>query len=128
LTALPASPVLFTYLGTLDAMAAGSALFTGAIEPAPGIRSPRQRRTHMLDICAYVTGGRLTVECGFDAATAPPDSIARLMSCIEEALMVLVRHCCSDEAGGLTPSDVPDLDIDQDDLDALLDEVAALAP
>ena len=42
----------------------------------------------MLDICAYVTGGRLTVECGFDAATAPPDSIARLMSCIEEALML----------------------------------------
>ena len=44
LTALPASPVLFTYLGTLDAMAAGSALFTGAIEPwgFDGALNPRR--------------------------------------------------------------------------------------
>jgi non-ribosomal peptide synthase protein (TIGR01720 family) len=75
-----------------------------------------------------VSGGRLTIECGFDAATTAPDDMARLMSCIEHALATLIRHCSSDEAGGLTPSDVPGLDIDQDDLDALLEEVAALAP
>ncbi|HJV64064.1 MAG TPA: condensation domain-containing protein [Albitalea sp.] len=126
LAALPPSPVLFTYLGQLDQMVGASGLYAGTVEPAPGIRSPRQRRTHLLDVCAYVSQGRLTIECGFDGAAAVEDSIGCLMQRIEEALIALLRHCCSDGAGGLTPSDVPDIDIDQDGLDALLDEVAAL--
>ena len=48
------------------------------------------------------------------------------MQRIEQALVALVRHCESDGAGGFVPADVPHLGLDQDGLDALLDEVAAL--
>jgi hypothetical protein len=49
------------------------------------------------------------------------------MQHVEEALTRLLRHCCGAGAGGLTPSDVPQIDIDQQGLDALLEEVAELA-
>ena len=58
--------------------------------------------------------------------TACEDSVDGLMRHVAQALEAIVRHCCSSEAGGLTPSDVPDLGMDQDGLDALMDELAAL--
>jgi len=126
LSALAPSPLLFTYLGSLDAVAGSSPLYAGAIEPAPGIRSARQRRTHLFDVCAYVSAGQLTIDCTFEGGDMVEESIGRLMENIKESLAMLIRHCCSDDAGGLTPSDVPELDLDQEGLDALLEEVAAL--
>jgi non-ribosomal peptide synthase protein (TIGR01720 family) len=118
--------VLFTYLGALDQIAGGSPLFTGAVEPAPGIRSPRQRMTHLLDLCAYIADGCLTLECRHEGGEAVEDSVDGLLRHIAHALETIVRHCTSDDAGGLTPSDVPALGLDQDGLDALMDELAAL--
>ncbi|MCM2493680.1 condensation domain-containing protein [Burkholderia glumae] len=126
LAAFPAAPVLFTYLGQLEQLAGQSPLYGGAPEPAPGIRSPRQRRTHLLDMVAYVSRGRLTIESSFFGVPGVDESIGCLMSRVEEALTTLIRHCSADGAGGLTPDDVPHLDVDQDDLDALLDEIDAL--
>ena len=126
LAALPESPVLFTYLGALEQMVPGGGLFSGPVEPAPGSRSPRQRLTHLLDMWAYIANGCLTLECSFEGGAAAEESIGCLMQRIEQALVSLVRHCESDEAGGIVPADVPDLGLDQAGLDALLDEVAAL--
>jgi non-ribosomal peptide synthase protein (TIGR01720 family) len=126
LAALPDSPVLFTYLGALDQIAGGSPLLTGAVEPAPGIRSPRQRMTHLLDLCAYIVDGCLTLECRHEGGEAVEDSVDGLLRHVAQALEALVRHCISADAGGFTPSDVPDLGLDQEGLDALMDELAAL--
>jgi non-ribosomal peptide synthase protein (TIGR01720 family) len=126
LAAIPPSPVIFTYLGALDAIAGATPLLGGAVEPAPGIRSARQPMTHLLDLCAYVADGRLTLEGRFEGGEAVEDSIGCLMQHVCEALEAIVRHCCSAEAGGFTPSDVPDLGLDQDGLDTLLDELDAL--
>lgn len=126
LAALPRAPVLFTYLGQLDQMVGTSGLYTGTAEPAPGSRSARQPRTHPIDLCAYVSAGQMTIECGFDAARLPEAEADALLQQVQLALAGLIRHCCSAGAGGLTPSDVPAIDIDQAGLDQLLDEVAAL--
>ncbi|WP_185723077.1 condensation domain-containing protein [Burkholderia anthina] len=127
LTSFPRAPILFTYLGQLEQLSGPSSpLYGGPPEPAPGIRSPRQRRTHLLDIVAYVSRGRLTVEAGFFGVPGVDESIGCLMCRVEEALTKLIRHCSADGAGGLTPDDVPQLDVDQDALDALLNEIDAL--
>ncbi|MFL6662992.1 MAG: condensation domain-containing protein, partial [Rhizobacter sp.] len=126
LSTLPDSPVLFTYLGQLDQLVGNDGLYAGTLEPAPGIRSARQRLTHLVDLCAYIASGHLTLECRFEGGAAVDDSMGCLMQHIEQALIGLIRHCCDDGAGGLTPSDVPEIDLDQDTLDALLEEVAAL--
>jgi non-ribosomal peptide synthase protein (TIGR01720 family) len=126
LAALPDSPVLFTYLGALDQIAGGSPFLSGAVEPAPGIRSPRQPMTHLLDLCAYVVDGCLTIEGRHAGGEAAEDGVEALLRHVGRALEAIVRHCAGGEAGGLTPSDVPDLGLDQEGLDALMDELAAL--
>jgi hypothetical protein len=35
----------------------------------------------------------------------------------------LIAHCLSPEAGGYTPSDFPDIDLSQDELDKLLTKI-----
>ncbi|MBP0624105.1 condensation domain-containing protein [Cupriavidus consociatus] len=126
LAALPPSPVLLTYLGQLDQMTATASLFGPGLEPAPGIRSSRQPRTHLLDLCAFIARGRLTIECTFHNAPGVEEGMTALMAHFKANLVAMVEHCCGDDAGGLTPSDVPGLDLGQDELDALLEEVAAL--
>jgi non-ribosomal peptide synthase protein (TIGR01720 family) len=126
IASLPKSPVLFTYLGQLDQMTGASAFYGDALKPAPGIRSLRQRRTHLLDVCAYIANGQLTIESSFHGLPGVDESIGCLMTRVNDALTTLIRHCCSDGAGGLTPSDVPQIDVDQDGLDELLNEIEAL--
>ncbi|NIF50918.1 condensation domain-containing protein [Burkholderia sp. Ax-1724] len=126
LASLPNSPILFTYLGQLDQIAGSSAFYGEVLKPAPGIRSARQRRTHLLDVTAYIADGRLTIESGFHGAPGIDESIGCLMCRVSDALTMLIRHCCTEGAGGLTPSDVPQLDVNQDGLDELLDEIEAL--
>jgi non-ribosomal peptide synthase protein (TIGR01720 family) len=82
--------------------------------------------THLLDLCAYIADGCLTLECRHEGGEAVEDSVDGLLRHIAHALETIVRHCTSDDAGGLTPSDVPALGLDQDGLDALMDELAAL--
>ncbi|WP_175886743.1 condensation domain-containing protein [Burkholderia sp. BCC0044] len=127
LASFPRAPILFTYLGQLEQLSGPSSpLYGGPPEPAPGIRSPRQRRTHLLDIVAYVSRGRLTVESSFFGVPGVDESVGCLMCRVEEALTMLIRHCSADGVGSLTPDDVPQLDVDQDALDALLEEIDAL--
>jgi len=64
--------------------------------------------------------GELTLRWRFDASLEQ-HWVETLAGCCREQLLTLIDHCCSDEAGGLTPSDVAGLDLDQQGLDALLD-------
>ncbi|WP_241014566.1 condensation domain-containing protein [Burkholderia sp. Ac-20379] len=128
LAALPAAPILFTYLGQLEQMAGNPDFYRGTLEAAPGIRSPRQRRTHLLDIVAYVAGGRLILDASFHGAPGVDESIGCLMCHVEARLRALIDHCDAAPDGGMTPSDVPQLDVDQDELDAVLAEIDALEP
>ncbi len=45
---------------------------------------------------------------------------------VQTELTALIRHCMDPSAGGLTPSDLPDVDLGQEELDELLAEVALL--
>jgi non-ribosomal peptide synthase protein (TIGR01720 family) len=123
---LPQAPMLFTYLGQLDQLAGRSGLYAGKVEPAPGIRSPRQNRTHALDVCAYVTHGCLQIQCTFESGTFSDGEIDSALANTLRELSALIEHCLDPAAGGMTPSDMPDLNIDQAQLDELLNEVALL--
>ena len=126
LAPLPQAPILFTYLGQLDQLVKTSGLYAGKIEPVRGIRSPRQRRTHCFDVCAYISDDCLTIECIFDRTAFADDEIDVLLEQTKRELIALIEHCVDPASGGMTPSDTPDIDIDQHELDELLEEVAAL--
>nr|WP_260697089.1 non-ribosomal peptide synthetase [Streptomyces sp. 130] len=85
-----------------------------------------------LDVNAVVTDGaegpRLGAVFAFPAALLDADDVDELAGLWRDALTALARHVCTDPAaGGLTPSDLPLVDVAQTDLDDWRRRYGALA-
>lgn len=68
----PQPEILFNYLGTLEQLLPSKSMFRFA-QPLQVSRSPRQMRSHPLDISAFIRGGKLQVDwcySGLDDSTA----------------------------------------------------------
>jgi non-ribosomal peptide synthase protein (TIGR01720 family) len=119
LTAVP-SEVSFNYMGQVDLLLGGSALFDVDPEP-PGLpRSPRAARPYRFEVNAWVRDGRLTVSWGHGERRHRRDTAERLAERFLAALRELIDHCLAPDAGGFTPSDFPAAALDQKSLDRLL--------
>jgi len=62
LAARSSAEVLFNYLGRLDRALPDDAFFEISTETVDRVRSPRARRSHLIEINSYVADGRLRVE------------------------------------------------------------------
>ncbi|MBW8874482.1 MAG: non-ribosomal peptide synthase/polyketide synthase [Acidobacteria bacterium] len=90
LRAVPAAEVLFNYLGQLDPVLAGSALFAPAEEPLGDLRGGQGGRSHALEVEARVTGGRLRVAFRFSARLCSRATIERLAERFARSLRELI--------------------------------------
>jgi non-ribosomal peptide synthase protein (TIGR01720 family) len=63
------------------------------------------------------------VEWGYSEAVHERAGIEALASEYMAALRRLIAHCLSTEAGGFTPSDFPESELSQGDLDDLMAEL-----
>ena len=120
MAALPRPPVSFNYLGRFDGSASDGAVFAAAPESGGAQAGPDVPRTHLLDVNAVVSGGRLRASWGFDGAGADADAVRSLARGWVEELRTLIAHCTSPGAGGHTPSDFPLAGLGQEALDRLL--------
>lgn len=93
----------------------------GAVKRSGGA-SPRMpgERTHLIEIDAKVIGGRLQLDWTYSENVHCRDTIESLAAHFERALRALIEHCQSPDAGGFTPSDFPDAELSQSQLDSLL--------
>jgi amino acid adenylation domain-containing protein/non-ribosomal peptide synthase protein (TIGR01720 family) len=121
LAAQAPAEILFNYLGQLDSMLSGSELFKFA-GTLVGSRSPAAQRRHLIEIAAYVLDGRLQIDWVYSHALHGSSTIQNLAADYLVRLTALINHCLSAGSGGFTPSDFPEADLDQDELDALLAE------
>ncbi|WP_190120690.1 non-ribosomal peptide synthetase, partial [Streptomyces flavofungini] len=75
-----------------------------------------------VDFTAYVTdsaqGPELTASVGFPTGVLTRDEVRRLADLWCAALDGLTRHAAEPDAGGLTPSDVPLVTVEQSDIEA----------
>jgi non-ribosomal peptide synthase protein (TIGR01720 family) len=62
-------------------------------------------------------GARLHISAAWPDAFLEPDESGRLLALWERALRGLARHAEAAPAGGLTPSDLPLVELTQDDID-----------
>ena len=114
--ALPA--VSFNYLGQFaDEENAG--LFTLAPEAAGASNDPGMPRTHAIDISARIVDGVLRLSLGYSRHLHRRGTIESLGRTIADAVQELIAHCLTPEAGGYTPSDFPEANASQYDLDRL---------
>jgi len=115
-----AAEIAFNYLGQFDtALEAGSGLSLALESPGP-VRSPRARRRHLMEIDGVIAAGRLHLAWTFSPARHCRQRIEELAERHLTSLRRLIAHCTSPEAQGFTPSDFPEAQISQSDLDHLL--------
>ena len=112
--------VSFNYLGQFDQAVTGTLIRGFATEPSGLSLSPKGTRTHLLDINAMVVEGQLQVDWTYSQNYHQEETISRFALGFMDALQSLITHCHSPEAGGYTPSDFPEAQITQGELDELL--------
>jgi non-ribosomal peptide synthase protein (TIGR01720 family) len=115
--------IRFNYLGQSDQVLSESSLFAPAQESSGSGRSLQGSRAYLLDINGIVAGGQLRLDWTYSEAIHRRDTIENLAGRFIEALRSLIAHCRSKEAEGYTPSDFPQMQLSQDELDELLAEL-----
>jgi non-ribosomal peptide synthase protein (TIGR01720 family) len=127
LAALPRATVGFNYLGRLDGAAAGAPVLGLAATPAGpaglGAAGDAAAR-HPLEVTAGVIDGRLGVRCIGTSTGFGPAVVDRLAADLTARVRGYLRHLAEPAAGGYSPSDFPDAGLRQDELDALVAQLA----
>jgi fengycin family lipopeptide synthetase B len=143
---LPIGQLSFNYLGQVDAEAAvddfGKAhpLGTGFANDAPFklanestglVHDPNGKRNFVIDVVASVVKNQLRVEWQYSQNLHQPATIEYLANQFMEELEYLIVHCTARErqyatsAAGYTPSDFPEAELSQAEIEELMDELAA---
>ncbi|HKR15159.1 MAG TPA: amino acid adenylation domain-containing protein [Pyrinomonadaceae bacterium] len=119
LQSLPQPEVSFNYLGQLDQVLPPTAPFKLASEAVGETQSRRGTLSHLLRVNASVTGGELQVLWTYSRNTYEQATIEKLGQDYKQALESLIAECLSVQSASYTPSDFPDADLSQKDLDAI---------
>jgi amino acid adenylation domain-containing protein/non-ribosomal peptide synthase protein (TIGR01720 family) len=126
LARLPQAQVIFNNLGQLDSVAREDALIRQARESFGPTRSPRAARRHLLEVYASILEGRLELDVEYSASVHREATIRRLAGWFLESLRELIDRCRTAGSEGVrsfTPSDFPEADLDQEDLDLLMEQL-----
>ncbi len=116
-------PVGFNYLGQFDAVAKDESSFLLSTESVGKEHDPRNPMEYELDINASVVNGRLEVMWTYSRERYRSGTITSLATGYLKDLQTLIAHCLSSDAGGYTPSDFPTVELEQDALDAILEQM-----
>jgi non-ribosomal peptide synthase protein (TIGR01720 family) len=124
LRAVPQADVSFLYLGQLDQALPESSPFAAARESSGPTVSPRARRSHLLNVNGSVAGGQLQLDWTYSENAHRRATVERLAETYVGSLRGLIRHCLGSDEVGYTPSDFPDAELEQGELDELLAQLS----
>lgn len=117
----PCQPALmFNYLGQFDSSLPETSLFGLAPETQGHSRDPQALRRHLLEINGRVLGGQLRLDWTYSDQCHRRETIAQVAEQTMAALRSLIAHCTSPGAGGYTPSDFPQANLNQAALNQVL--------
>jgi amino acid adenylation domain-containing protein/non-ribosomal peptide synthase protein (TIGR01720 family) len=118
----PKAQVSFNYLGQFTSHQIGDIGWKLSQESSGSIHSPLGQRSHLIAIHGIVVDGQLDMEWQYSENFHHQTTIKNLAAAYRDSLESLINHCLSAE-GGYTPSDFPDADLNQAELDELLLEL-----
>jgi len=123
LAQIPEPAIGFNYLGQFDQISSDGQILGKPRPPLGRERDPEGRRVHLLEIGGNVRDNRLTMTFSYSENLFKEETVRNFARIYLEELKAVIEHCLSTEAGGYTPSDFRDVDLDQEDLEDLLDEL-----
>lgn len=115
--------ISFNYLGRYE-QAMSEMQAVGLFSAAPEGHGPRRaavaERRYKLQVVFTVVGGELHISWEYSDEIHEAETVAQLAAEYLAELERLIRHCQSSSAGGFTPSDFPEAELTQPELDDLL--------
>ena len=123
---LPQADLRFNYLGQFDQILSPRSPFKLINDACGPTRSLRGKRRHRLDIEGVIIEGQLQFGWNYSRNIHRQTTIAKMAQSFMDALEELIRHCQSPTAGGFTPSDFPEANLSQEELDDLMTEISEL--
>ncbi|MCI0488111.1 MAG: SDR family NAD(P)-dependent oxidoreductase, partial [Blastocatellia bacterium] len=123
---LDSAQVSFLNLGQFDQVLEESSPFRAARESCGPTQSPRAIRSHLLEVVARVVDGCLEVNWSYSENIHHRATIERLAASFLSNLNSLIDYCLSQREAFYTPSDFPDAELTQAELDQLLAELQNL--
>ncbi|ERN42082.1 non-ribosomal peptide synthase domain protein/amino acid adenylation domain protein [Rubidibacter lacunae KORDI 51-2] len=115
------APIRFNYLGQGDRSLAATTTAVSAAPLETGVgRAPSSQRLYAVDIVGIVRDGQLVLQWRYSSEMFRRNTIEALAQGYLDSLERAIAHCQDPDAGGFTPSDFPDADLDGDDLDQLM--------
>ncbi|WP_400077180.1 condensation domain-containing protein [Winogradskyella sp. R77965] len=115
--------VLFNYLGVNHQIKDTEDLMVAtAIEDIP-LRSNKSERDYLFEINTFVQNDILHINWSYSKDVHHPKTISNLTTSFKTKLEKIINHCLNNNDETYTPSDFPDVDLNQDDLNNLLDSL-----
>jgi amino acid adenylation domain-containing protein/non-ribosomal peptide synthase protein (TIGR01720 family) len=119
LQTIPTPEISFNYLGQFDQVQ----LETGwkfATESIGSDQSLKQIQNHLLDINSLVVDGELQINWTYSSHAYNSDTVEKLAQSYTQAIRSIIEHCQLEDVFGYTPSDFPNAQLNQLELDELL--------
>jgi non-ribosomal peptide synthase protein (TIGR01720 family) len=124
LQSLPQAEVKFNYLGQFDQVLSESSIFRPAQESTGSMQSQQGIRNCLLEVNGLIVGGQLRLDWTYSKALHQQATVEKLAQWFIGALRSLIVHCQSPNAGGFTPSDFPQMQFSQQELNQLMAELS----
>ncbi len=106
--------IVFNFLGTSSHTDTNVAFLT------KHMRAPQSERHYYIEVNALIQNDKLQVDWSYAATAFQTETMQNCSAAFKAILQDIVNHCTTSTATRYTPSDFEDVDLDQDDLDALL--------
>ncbi len=122
LETLPQAEILFNYLGQKNQPTSSSSAFRVTSEPSGDARNPQNTRSYLLEINASIAQKQLQIDWIY--APQVHSAVEEIIRDFMSALRTLIEHGRSPETVGFTPSDFPEADLNQEELDDFLSRLS----
>jgi iturin family lipopeptide synthetase A len=113
----------FNYLGQLDRVVGEERWLAVSEESAGAEREGSGHRVHAVEVSGYVVGGELRMGWEYDGERYEREEMEGVAGRYKQELEELIAHCVREDAGGFTPSDFPDAELNQTELDELMGQL-----
>ncbi|MGD1805289.1 condensation domain-containing protein [Dapis sp. BLCC M126] len=123
LTQAKSSEILFNYLGQSDRTTGKERIEMIQDISVGQLRDLRNSRSYLLEINAWVANGQLQLNWIYDKQVHQLDTISTIAKNYISTLKSIILQCIKSDEIGFSPSDFPDVELNQTELDEFLDNI-----
>jgi non-ribosomal peptide synthase protein (TIGR01720 family) len=117
----------FNYLGQFDGVLGERSEWEMSERGGGRMSSRENRRGQLLEVNAMIVGGRLGVEISYSELVHEEETVRRLGERMREVIEEIIKMSEREGAGLYTPSDFPEANLSQIELDELIEDLEQLA-